>query len=155
MTVTGQIKILDRKIKQNEAQYDLDREATIISARSSKNLDKIEYLTGKDLSLKPSTAEQVKFDISPLGKIFDKGLSEEDKKEGLLKRLKNIEDKNKVENKDIKEVTDFVDQSLSFEAEELWEENKTIQKNVNYRKLKIKGGNIKDYDFSDYRTFKE
>ena len=159
MTVTDQIKILDKKIKQNEAQYDLDREAAIISARSSKNLDKVEYLTGKDLGVKPSTVEQVKFDISPLGKIFNKGLSEEDKKEGLLKRLKNIEDKNKVqkkvENKDIKEVTDFVDQPLSFEAKELLEEIKTIQKNVDYRKLKTKGGNMKDYDFSDYSTFKE
>ena len=56
-------------------------------------------MTGKDLGLKPSTVEQVKFDISPLGKIFNKGLSEEDKKEGLLKRLKDIEDKNKIENK--------------------------------------------------------
>ena len=63
--------------------------------------------------------------------------------------------KNQVENKDIKEVTDFVDQPLNFEAEELLEELKTIQKNVNYRKLKIKEGNMKDYDFSDYRTFKE
>ena len=26
MTVTDQIKILNRKIKQNESQYDLDRE---------------------------------------------------------------------------------------------------------------------------------
>ena len=48
-------------------------------------------MTGKDLGLKPSTVEQAKFDISPLGKIFNKGLSEEDKKEGLLKKLKNIE----------------------------------------------------------------
>ena len=31
MTVTDQIKILDRKIKQNEAQYDLDRKAARIS----------------------------------------------------------------------------------------------------------------------------
>ena len=54
----------------------------------------------------------------------------------------------------MKEVTDFNDQSLRFEAEELLEEIKTIQKNVNYRRLKIKGGNMKDYDFSDYRTFK-
>ena len=41
-------------LKQNEAQYDLDREAAIISARSSKNLDKVECLTGEDLGLKPS-----------------------------------------------------------------------------------------------------
>ena len=40
MTVIDQIKILDRKIKQNEAQYDLGREAAKISAFSSNNLDK-------------------------------------------------------------------------------------------------------------------
>ena len=31
MTVTDQIKILDRKVMQNEAQYDLDRKAAKIS----------------------------------------------------------------------------------------------------------------------------
>ena len=159
MTVTDQIKIVNRKIKQNEAQYDLDTEAAKISALSSNNLDKYEYLTGEELGLKPSTVEQAKFDYSPLGKIFNKGLSEEDKKEELLKRLKNIEDKNKVknkvENKDIKEVADFADQPLSSEAKELIKEIKTIKKNVDYRKLKIKGGNMKDYDFSYYKTFKE
>ena len=43
MTVTNQIKILNRKIKQSEAQYDLDREAAKISALSSNNLEKYEY----------------------------------------------------------------------------------------------------------------
>ena len=52
MTVTDQIKILNRKIKQNESQYDLDREAAKISALSSNNLDKYELLTGEDLGLK-------------------------------------------------------------------------------------------------------
>ena len=61
---------------------------------SSNNLDKYEYLTGEDLGLKPSTVEQAKFEYSPLGKIFNKGLDKDDKKEGLFKRLKNIEDKN-------------------------------------------------------------
>ena len=94
MTVTDQIKILNRKIKQNEAQYDLDREAVKISALSPNNLDKYQYLTGEDLGLKPSTIEKTKFEYSPLGKVFNRGLSEEDKKEGLFQRLKNIEDKN-------------------------------------------------------------
>ena len=94
MTVTDQIKILVRKIKQNEVQYDLDREPAKISALSSNNLDKYEYLTGEDLGLKPNTVEQAKFEYSPLGKIFNKGLSEDDKKEGILKRLENIKDKN-------------------------------------------------------------
>ena len=94
MTVTDQINILNRKIKQNEAQYDLDREAAKIFVFSSNNLDKYEYLTGEDLDLKPSTVEQAKFEYSPLGKIFNKGLSEDDKKQGILKRLENIRDKN-------------------------------------------------------------
>ena len=85
MTVTDQIKILDRKIKQNEAQYDLDRKAAKVSALSSNNLDKYKYLTGEDLNLKPSTVEQAKFEYSPLGKIFNKGLSKDDKKEGFLR----------------------------------------------------------------------
>ena len=57
-------------------------------------MDKYEYLTGKDLGLKLSTVEQAKFKYSPLGKVFNKGLNEDDKKEGLFKRLKDIEDKN-------------------------------------------------------------
>ena len=52
MTVTDQIKILDRKIMLNEAQYDLDRKAAKISALSSNYLDKYEYLTGEDLGPK-------------------------------------------------------------------------------------------------------
>ena len=94
MAVTDQIKILDRKIKQNEAQYDLDREAAKIAVLSSNNSDEYEYLTGEDLSLELSTVEQAKIEYSPLGKIFNKGLSKEDKKEGILRRLKNIDDKN-------------------------------------------------------------
>ena len=94
MTVTDPIKVLNRKIKQNESQYHLDREAAKISALSFNSLDKYELLTGEDLGLKSNTIEQTKFEYSPLDKIFNKGLSEEDKKEGILKGLKNIKDKN-------------------------------------------------------------
>ena len=79
---------------QNEAQYDLDRKTAKISALSSNNLDKYEYLTGEDLGLKPSTIEQTKFEYSPWGKIFVKGLDKDNKKERLFKRLENIKDKN-------------------------------------------------------------
>ena len=51
-------------------------------------------MTDEDLGLKPSTAEQAKFEYSPLVEIFNKGLNEEDRKEVLLKRLENIKDKN-------------------------------------------------------------
>ena len=49
MTVADQIKILDSKTMQNEAQYDFDRKPAKISAQSSNNFDKYEYLTGEDL----------------------------------------------------------------------------------------------------------
>ena len=123
MTVTDQIKILNRKIMQNEAQYDLDRKAAKISALSSNNLDKYEYLTGEDLGLKPNTVEQAKFEFSPLGKIFNKGLGKDDKKEGLFKRPKNIEVKNEKQldtnSKSLKLISYF--SQLSTKAKELFE----------------------------------
>ena len=73
---------------QNEAQYDLDRKAARISALSSNNLDKYEYLTDEDLGRKPSTVEQERFEYSPFGRVFDRRLKDDDKKEGLLKRVK-------------------------------------------------------------------
>ena len=88
MTITDQIEILNRKIMQNEAQYDLDRKAAKISALSSNNLDKYEYFTGEDLGLKPSTIDQTKFEYSKVDKIFNKEVDKGDKKERLFKRLK-------------------------------------------------------------------
>ena len=87
MTLKEQIKILDNKIKANNAQYDLDRMNAEISAYSSGDL-----LNIKDLGYKPDALEQAKFEYSPLGKVFTDGLDKSDRKEGLLKRLKNIED---------------------------------------------------------------
>ena len=52
MTVTDQLKIIDNKIKANQAQYDLDRLAAKISTYSSGDLRKYEYLTAKDLGCK-------------------------------------------------------------------------------------------------------
>ena len=94
MTCKDQIKILDDKIKANNVQYDLDRMNAEISAYSSGGLPKYEYLTKKDLGYKPDALEKVKFEYSPIGKVFTDGLVKEDKpkKIGLFKRLKNIED---------------------------------------------------------------
>ena len=64
-----------------------------ISAYSSADLPKYEYLTKKDLGYKPDAFEQAKFEYSPLGKLFTDGLDKSNRKEGLLKRLKNIEDR--------------------------------------------------------------
>ena len=93
MTRKEQNKILNDKIEANNAQYNLDRMNAEISAYSSGDLTKYEYLTKKDLGYKPDTFEQAKFEYSPLGKVFTDGLDKSNRKEGLLKRLKNIEDR--------------------------------------------------------------
>ena len=93
MTRKEQVKILDDKIEANNAQYNLDRMNAEISVYSSGDLPKYEYLTKKDLGYKSDAFEQAKFEYSPLGKVFTDGLDKSDKNEGLLKRLKNIEDK--------------------------------------------------------------
>ena len=63
MTVTDQLKTIDKKIKANQAQYVVDGLATKISALSSNELGKYKSLTGEDLGYKPSIVEQGKFDI--------------------------------------------------------------------------------------------
>ena len=65
MKVTDQLKIIDNETKANQAQYDLDRLAAKISALSSNDLRKYEYL-----GCKPIIVEQAKIDYSPL--VFSK-----------------------------------------------------------------------------------
>ena len=78
MTLTDQINILDDKIKSNQAQYDLGREAAKISSLSSKDLlEKYEYLTGEDLRHKPSVFEKAKFEYSPLGMSLSKAFKKD------------------------------------------------------------------------------
>ena len=94
MTREEQVKILYDKIKANNAQYDLDKMNAEVSAYSSGDLSKYKYLTKKELGYKPDAVKKVKFEYSPIGKVFTDGLAKEDKskKIGLFKRLKKIED---------------------------------------------------------------
>ena len=43
MTLTDEVKILDYKIKANQAQYDLDRKASKISELWSKGTEDLKY----------------------------------------------------------------------------------------------------------------
>ena len=85
MTVTDQLKIIDNKIKANRAQYDIDRLAAKISAYSSGDVRKYEYLTAEDLAYELNLFEQVKFDCSPLGNVLTKGLGKDHQTEGLFR----------------------------------------------------------------------
>ena len=97
MTLTDELKILDDKIKANQAQYDLGREAAKISALSSKDLlEKYEYLTGEDLGHRPSVLEKTKFEYSPLGAVLADNVK---KKTNTNKvNIKKKQDKNLIYN---------------------------------------------------------
>ena len=65
---------IEDQIKDEKLQYDINREATKISALSSGKIDKYEYLTGEEIlpSNQQQIIEQAKFTYSPSGKAFDK-----------------------------------------------------------------------------------
>ena len=74
MTRKKQNKILDDKIESNINQYKVDRLNAEISAFSSDDLNKYEFLTRKDLKYKPNALDKARFEFSPLGKAFSVGL---------------------------------------------------------------------------------
>ena len=141
---------------QNEAQYDLVRKAAKIYALSSNNLDKYEYLTGEDLGLKASSIEQSKFEYSPLGKTFNMGLNKKEKykKEGLFKRLKNIENAKK-NRKNIGSIPLIVSnylKSLSQETKDLMDEIEDADNDIDYNKLLFIGSNKEKFNFNIFST---
>ena len=95
MTRKDQNKILDNKIESNTNQYKVDRLNAEISAFSSGDLNKYEFLTKKYLKYKPNALDKAKFEVSRLGKAFSVGLdktSQGYQEEGVIKLLKDIRD---------------------------------------------------------------
>ena len=74
MTRKEQIKILDNKIESNINQYKINRLNAEISAFSSGDLNKYEFLTRKDLKYKPNALDKARFEFSPLGKSIYHGI---------------------------------------------------------------------------------
>ena len=79
MSVSEKIKTFDKKIDENKAQYNLDRQTSKISALSSGNVIKCEFLTDKDVlpekSLPEKAAALKRFEYSLLGKELKKQTS--------------------------------------------------------------------------------
>ena len=74
MTREEQNKVLDAKIESNVNQYKVDRLNAEISAFSSGDLNKYEFLKRIDLNYKPNALDKASFEFSPLGKTFSAGL---------------------------------------------------------------------------------
>ena len=72
MSISEKIKEINNKIKQNKAQYDLDWQTAKISALSSGNVSKYEFLTDKDVLAEKDLLEKAaalkRFEYSPIGK---------------------------------------------------------------------------------------
>ena len=95
MTRKEQNKILDDKIESNVNQYKVDRLNAEISAFSSGDLNKYEFLKRIDLNYKPNALDKARFDFSPLGRAFNEGLDKtipNYQEEGVLKLLKENRD---------------------------------------------------------------
>ena len=95
MTRKKQNKVLNDKIKSNINQYKVDRLNAEISAFSSGDLNKYNFLTRKYLKYKPNALDKARFEFSPLGKAFSTRLDKtvpKYQKEGVIKLLKNIRD---------------------------------------------------------------
>ena len=88
-------------------------------------------------------------------------MKDEDKKEGLVERVKNTKDKNEellkaIKGKtDIKSKIDLFDEDLDSEAIALIKETKIIEENVDYDKLSFTGGNKKVYGLDSFKTFEK
>ena len=65
---------IDGQIRDEQLQYDINREPAKISTLSSGKIRKYEYLSGEDIlpSNQQQIIEQAKLTYSPLGKAFEK-----------------------------------------------------------------------------------
>ena len=65
---------IEDQIKDGKLQYDINREASKVSASSSGKIDKYEYLTGEEILPwnQQQVIQQAKCTYSPLGKAFEK-----------------------------------------------------------------------------------
>ena len=95
MTSKEQNKILGAKIEPNVNQYKVDRLSAEISAFSSGDLNKYEFLKRIDLNYKPNALDKARFEFSPLSRAFNEGLNKtipNYQEEGITKLLKEIGD---------------------------------------------------------------
>ena len=145
---------INDQIRDEKLQYDINREAAKISAKSSGKFHKYEYLTGEDIlpSNQQQIIEQAKFTYSPLGKAFEK-------------QIKTIEDQGKkqvdaLENLKLKEETKPIEDKPNNQSRATIIFNDLINKrkelmsklynSVDYSNLNFKYVDPKNNDVSFY-----
>ena len=78
---------INDKMWDEKLRYGINAKAAKLLALSSGNVDKYEYLTGKEilLSKQQEIIEQTKFTYSPLGKAFEKHIEKQLRIKGKIK----------------------------------------------------------------------
>ena len=139
-------------IRDEELQYDINREAAKTSALSSGKIHKYEYLTGEDIlpSNQQQTIEQAKFTHSPLGKAFEKQIKTmEDQGKKQVDALNNLKSYNQLTIEDMIPNDVLNDNEAKKELDKI----KEIEKNVDREKL-IYEANEYTYSFKNFQTIK-
>ena len=91
-------------IRNENLQYDINREAAKISVLSSNKIQKYEYLTGGDIlpSTQQQIIEQARFTYSPLGKAFEKQIKTiEDQGQKQVEALNTLKSNNQLAIEDV------------------------------------------------------
>ena len=138
--------------RDEKLQYDINTEAAKISALSSRNFHKYEYLTGEDIlpSNQQQIIEQAKLTYSLLGKAFEKQIKTiEDQGKKQVDALNTLKSNNQVTIEDV-----IPKRALNNdEAKKELEKNKEIEKNVGRERL-IYETNYYTYSFRNFQTIK-
>ena len=147
--MTTEDQIIDEKVK-----FDINREAAKILALSSGNIDKYEYLTGKEI-LPPNQqqiTDQAKFTYSPLGKAFEKQTKTiEDQGKKQVDALESLKASDKEQ---LTLMKDFIPKEklnpeIINEIKRIEEEDKKVDRdNMVYE------SSNKTYDFRKFKTIR-
>ena len=143
--------MIDDQIKDEKLQYDINREATKISALSSGKIDKYEYLTGEEILPfnQKQIIEQDKFTYSLLGKALEKQTKKiEDQQKKQVDALKSLESSDK----QLPSIKDFISKER-LNLEIMNEIERIEEKKADRSKMVYKGynnmilENLKQYVF--------
>ena len=146
------------RLEIKKLQYDINREAAKISALSSGNIDKYEYLTGEEIlpSNQQQIIEQAKFIYFPLGKTFEKhSKTIEDQGEKQIKATQNKDFNKSMEKPKFDSDDDLAILRQKEIYNELTEEKKNeienCEKSIDRNKLIYKYKGITSYvNFGEY-----
>ena len=135
-------------IRNENLQYDINREAAKISVLSSNKIQKYEYLTGGDIlpSTQQQIIEQARFAYSPLGIAFEKQIkTTEDQGQKQVEALNTLKSNNQLAIEDVIPKNALNNDDAKKELNKI----KEIEKNVEGEKLIYETSKY-TYQFKDF-----